>query len=136
MCIKFNDQRRSQIFSCSIPPSQSNKQSPKLIPTLLLISGNVELNPGPTNIKYPCGECARAVKFGQFTACNHCNVCYHQESAGMNSTICYHQESAGMNSTIFECYANATIEMQWTCIKCNSYQPHCLIVACLPLIQV
>ena len=105
MCIKFNDQRRSQIFSYSIPPSQSNKQSPKLIPTLLLISGNVELNPGPTNIKYPYGQCARAVKFGQFTACNHCNVCY--------------QESTGMNSTIFECYARATIEMQWTCIKCK-----------------
>ena len=65
----------------------------------------MELNPGPTNIKYPYGECARAVKFGQFTACNHCNVCY--------------QESTGMNSTIFECYAKATIEMQWKCIKCK-----------------
>ena len=65
----------------------------------------MELNPGPTNIKYPCGECARAVKFGQFIACNHCNV--------------YYQESAGMNSIIFECYANATIEMQWTCIRCK-----------------
>ena len=35
----------------------SKKQSAKLILTLLLIRGNVELNPGPTNIKYPCGEC-------------------------------------------------------------------------------
>ena len=24
-----------------------------------------------------------------------------------------------MGSTIFECYTNATIEMQWTCIKCG-----------------
>ena len=84
----------------------SKKQSAKLILTLLLISGSVELNPGPTNIKYPCGECVRAVRFGPSIACDQCNVWYHQECAGMNSTI-------------FECYTNATIEMQWTCIKCG-----------------
>ena len=66
----------------------------------------MELNPGPTNIKYTCGECARTVKFGPSIACGQCNVWYHQECAGMNSTI-------------FECYTNATIEMQWTCIKCG-----------------
>ena len=89
----------------------------------MLISGNVELNSGPTNIKYPCGECARVVKFGSSIACDQYNVWYHQEYAGMNSTI-------------FECYTNAAIEMQWTCIKCglpNIYS-HCLVVACLPLI--
>ena len=66
----------------------------------------MKLNPGPTNIKYPCGEGARAVKFGPSIACDQCNVWYHQECAGMNSTI-------------FECYTNATIEMQWRCIKCG-----------------
>ena len=76
----------------------SKKQSAKLNLTLLLISGKVELNPGPTNIKYPCGECARAVKFGPSIACDQCHIWYHQECAGMNSTI-------------FECYTNATIEM-------------------------
>ena len=84
----------------------SNKQSAKLVLTLLLISWKVELNPGPTNIKYPCGKCARAVKFGPSIACNQCNVWYHQECAGMSSTL-------------FECFMNATIEMQWTCIKCG-----------------
>ena len=24
-----------------------------------------------------------------------------------------------MSSTVFECYTNATTEMQWTCIKCG-----------------
>ena len=84
----------------------SKKQSAKLILTLLLITGNVELNPGPTNIKYPCRECTRAVKFGPSIACDQCNIWYHQECAGMNSTI-------------FECYTNATIERKWTCIKCG-----------------
>ena len=109
LCIKFNDQRRVRFlvvqYLChnNYP---SKKQSPKLILTLLLISGNVELNPGPTSIKYPCVECARAVKFGPSIVCGQCNVWYHQECAGMNSTI-------------FECYMNATIEMQWICIKCG-----------------
>ena len=48
----------------------------------------------------------RAVKFGPSTVCNQCNIWYHQEFAGMNSTI-------------FECYTNAKIEMQWTCVKCG-----------------
>ena len=52
----------------------SKKQSAKVILTLLLISGNVELNPGPTNIKYPCGECARAVEFGPSIASDQCHV--------------------------------------------------------------
>ena len=39
----------------------NNKQSAKLILNLLLISRNVELNSGPTNIKYPCREkCKRS----------------------------------------------------------------------------
>ena len=66
----------------------------------------MKLNPGPTNIKYPCGEGARAVKFGPSIACDQCNVWYHQECAGTNSTT-------------FDCYTNATIEMQWRCIKCG-----------------
>ena len=59
----------------------------------------MELNPEPTNIKYPCGKCARAVKFGPSIACDQCNAKYHQECASMNSTI-------------FEYYTNVTIEMQ------------------------
>ena len=82
----------------------TKKQCAKLILTLPLVSGNVELNPGPSNIKYTCGgECARAVKFGPSIAYHQCNIWYHQECAGMNSVI-------------FEC-TNTTIEMQWTYIK-------------------
>ena len=52
----------------------SKKQSTKLMLTLLLISGNAERNPGPTNIKYPCGECAKVVKFGPSIVCDQCNI--------------------------------------------------------------
>ena len=74
----------------------SKKQCANLILTLLLISRNVELNSGPTNIKYPSGECAKAVKFGPSIACDQCNICSHQECEGVNSTI-------------FEYYTNKTI---------------------------
>ena len=46
------------------------------------------------------------VKFGPSIAWDQCNIWCHQECAGMNSTI-------------FECYTNATIEMQWTYVKCG-----------------
>ena len=84
----------------------SKKQSAKLILTLLLISGNVEFNPEPINIKYPCGECATAVKFEPSIAYDQCNIRYYQECAGRNSII-------------FEYYTNAAIEIQSTCIKCG-----------------
>ena len=110
LCIKFNDQKSCQIFGCPVAQYlrhnkyPSKKQSTKLMLTLLLISGNVDLNLGPTNIKYPCGECARVVNFGPSIACDQCSLWYHQDCAGINSTI-------------FECYTNATIEMQWAYIK-------------------
>ena len=59
----------------------------------------MELNPGATNIKYPCGDCARTVKFGPSIACDQCDIWYHQECAGMNRTI-------------FGCYTNTTIDME------------------------
>ena len=56
LCIKLKDQRSCQIFGCLIlryNKYPSKKQSTKLILTLMLISGNVELNLRLTNIKYP-----------------------------------------------------------------------------------
>ena len=53
--------------------------------TLLLIS--VKFNPGPTNIKYPCGECVRVVKFGPSIPSDQCDIWCHQECVGMNNTI-------------------------------------------------
>ena len=58
----------------------------------------MELNPGPTNIKYPSGKCSGAVKFGPSITYDQCNVWYHQDCEGMNSTMC-------------ESCTNATIEM-------------------------
>ena len=92
LCIKL---MAKEVIRFSVPQCfrhskyPSKNQSTKLIQTLLLIRGNVKLNPGPTNIKYSCGDGARAVKF--------------------ETSIASHQEYAGMNSTTFERHTNAAI---------------------------
>ena len=58
----------------------------ELLQLLLVISENVELNPGPRTTKYPCVECGKAVAINS-TACDICNTWYHRECSGMNSTI-------------------------------------------------
>ena len=45
----------------------------ELLQFLLVISGNVELNPGPRTHKYPCGECGKAVAITSI-ACDICNT--------------------------------------------------------------
>ena len=50
----------------------NKKQNTKLPQILLLISGNVKLNPRPINIKYLRSECARAVKFVASVGCDQC----------------------------------------------------------------
>ena len=64
---------------------------PKLFPQtnyfwlflLLALSGDVEVNPGPTkHTKFPCGVCNTACKWGQKAiACDNCGVWYHTTCA-------------------------------------------------------
>ena len=72
---------------------QSNPRG-KLIQMLLIISGSVEINPGP-KVKNPCGECKKSVKFYNSIACDECSQWYHMECIGMNDIIqnCYFDNS-------------------------------------------
>ena len=48
--------------------------------TLLIISGDVELNPGPTSAKYPCGVCSRPCKNNQpAIQCDSCDTWIHKK---------------------------------------------------------
>ena len=58
----------------------------ELLQLLLVISGNVELNPGPQAPEYPCVECGDAVAINSI-ACDICNTWNRREGAGMNLTI-------------------------------------------------
>ena len=49
--------------------------------TLLLLAGDVEVNPGPGGSSFPCGLCeidANWLNGG--IACEHCDVWYHRVS--------------------------------------------------------
>ena len=48
---------------------------------LLLVSGDISLNPGPT--KYPCGICDKGVRKGIF--CTNCKMWVHQKCEGVSN---------------------------------------------------
>ena len=48
---------------------------------LLLVSGDISLNPGPT--KYPCAICDRGVRKGVF--CTNCKMWVHQKCEGISN---------------------------------------------------
>ena len=55
---------------------------------LLLLAGDVNTNPGPYKLKYPCGECGKAVKWGQKAIeCENCNIWFHKHCLEMSDEI-------------------------------------------------
>ena len=52
----------------------------QVVHLLLMLSGQVELNPGPYTPKFPCQICSKAVKWGQRAlACDNCDQWCHTE---------------------------------------------------------
>ena len=72
---------------------------------LLIISGSVELNPGPTSkVKYPCGECRKAVTTGASIACDLCNQWFHRKCSSMSDQI-------------YDCHVKEE-SLEWLCQGC------------------
>ena len=72
---------------------------------LLILSGDLELNPGPGNCKYPCGVCSRPVKKNQKAVqCDSCDTWIHKKCMLMNTQI-------------YEALANTSIS--WHCCSCG-----------------
>ena len=72
---------------------------------LLLLSGDIQLNPGPRPPKLPCGVCSKAVKWDHLApsvCCDSCNVWYHQGCMAMPDAV-------------FEGLKNVS----WECVKCG-----------------
>ena len=71
----------------------------------LLLSGQVEPNPGPRPPKYPCGKCRKAVTWGKPSIqCDH-------------GSIWYHKGCLQMSSANFEAHVNCS-ELSWICCSC------------------
>ena len=72
---------------------------------ILLISGDVNTNPGPTSVKYPCQICDKAVKRGQRgIACDGCDKWHHVDCMLMSTGV-------------YEALANTSLE--WICCACG-----------------
>ena len=72
---------------------------------ILLLSGDIESNPGPRQVKFPCGVCEKAVKWKQRAiACENCSKWYHVECMQMSTNT-------------YEVLANTSLE--WICCQCG-----------------
>ena len=53
--------------------------------TLLLLAGDVEVNPGPGGSSFPCGLCEIDANWSNGgIACKHCDVWYNRDCARLN----------------------------------------------------
>ena len=62
-----------------------NYSNKLLIVTLLVLAGDVEVNPGPGGSSFPCGLCEIDANWSnEGIACKHCDVWYHRDCARLN----------------------------------------------------
>ena len=84
---------------------KSTCSSLKFITTILMLCGDININPGPRNVKYPCQVCDKAVKWKtRALACDNCSKWYHVDCLRMNSNV-------------YEALANTSLE--WICYHCG-----------------
>ena len=63
----------------------------QVVHLLLMLSGQVELNPCPYTPKFPCQICSKAVKWGpRALACDNCDQWCHTECMTMTSEEYHH----------------------------------------------
>ena len=89
----FNQNNIITIYCCSSKKSPSSlthhwatvKTTPLTALSLILIlSGDIQSNPGPRPPKYPCGICSRAVRNGQDgIQCDQCDIWHHRDCMQM-----------------------------------------------------
>ncbi len=70
---------------------------------LLLLCGDVELNPGP--VRYPCGVCEKSVRSGVKAIC--CDMC----------DVWYHVKCLAMSNTMYNVMKNTSTS--WICCQCG-----------------
>ena len=84
----FNSKSKFSIFDQKFPSKASNISNFKYFSILLLLSGNIELNPGPRTPKFPCGVCRKACTWKQqAVACDECDTWYHKQCLTMDTQI-------------------------------------------------
>jgi hypothetical protein len=74
-----------------------------LILLLLLLGGDIEINPGPKSI-YPCGICEEAVNDSQRAfCCDGCDIWYHKTCISMCTQDFEHLENRSISYICYKC---------------------------------
>ena len=91
-------------FTKKSSTSTSSRVSKRLLLSLLLLGGDIELNPGP-NWKFPCGSCNKPVKKNQKgIQCDQCNLWYHTKCCAVGDD---------------SYYLLANSSCSWLCVSCG-----------------
>ena len=96
---------KNNIFGLKFPPKSPSAFG--YLNILLILSGNIELNPGPVSkqkqTRFPCGICTKPCTSKQpSVACDSCDVWFHQRCLKMNTAI-----------------FNNLQNVSWLCCKCG-----------------
>ena len=76
---------------------------------IIVLAGEVYPNPGPRNIRNPCGICSKGVRSNQGgICCDQCNIWFHTR-----------QQCLGMPQETYGRYVNNE-NLQCFCCKCNT----------------
>ena len=79
--------------------------------TILSLCGDICPNPGPRNIKYPCGICKKAVRTNQDgILCDVCERWFHTRRQCLN-----------MSEETYKAYSD-NVNLQWICNRCSDIQ--------------
>ena len=84
----FNTKSKFSIFDQKFPPKASNISNLNYFSILLLLSGNIELNPCPKTRtpKFLCGVCHKACTWKQnCVSCDDCDTWDHKDCMAMNT---------------------------------------------------
>ena len=106
----FCEQILALNFSVPSYTNELNKSKLSLLylsALLILQSADTEVNPGPRGkVKYPCGQCQRAVKWNDARGGIFCEGCRQW----------FHADCEGMSRQIYEILGSTDIS--WICINC------------------
>ncbi|XP_015763562.1 PREDICTED: uncharacterized protein LOC107342574 [Acropora digitifera] len=91
-------------FTKESSTSTSSRVFKRLLLSLLLLAGDIQLNPEP-NWKFPCGSCNKPVKKNQKGfQCDHCNLWYHTKCCAVGDD---------------SYYLLANSSCTWLCVSCG-----------------
>ena len=69
---------------------------------IITLANDVESNPGPRKIKFPCMICKKAAKFDA-VACDDCNQWYHIKCMDMNEEVYFALANSSLSWQCFNC---------------------------------